>query len=76
MPASHCLVAPWPGLCGQCSQGEYHFVFPVLGINVTSSFAEYGQNTFLLPKYTFVWVLELARHGSHPIEKMAASRAE
>ena len=30
------------------TQGEYNFVFPVLGINVTSSFAEYGENTFLL----------------------------
>ena len=29
------------------TQGEYIFVFPVLGINVTSSFAEYGPNTFL-----------------------------
>ena len=29
--------------CGQ--QGEYYSVFPVLGINVTSTFAEYGRNT-------------------------------
>ena len=29
------------------TQGEYNLGSPVLGIDVTSSFAEYGQNTFL-----------------------------
>ena len=31
------------------AQGECNFVFPVLDINVISSYAEYGQHTFLLP---------------------------
>ena len=42
MPASHCLVAPWPGPCGHCSARMVGIIlfsqslWPI-GINVTSS---------------------------------------
>ena len=42
------MGSSWLGLCGRCSARQHVSVspfYPVFGMNVTSSVAEYGQNT-------------------------------